>query len=145
MQDHFFGNLRFRENAINLFFFWGGGVKRVPDWGPEHRESNLTVHCLLGWSVACKATGGRTTVQRLVATVWRFGVWWFFRWRGSWTACRSAYCFVFGGDVVDGRHYWWPYGLFQDFWDFSPRRKILENHFPCSGNGKTYLFCFYYK
>ncbi len=46
--------------------------------GPEHRESNLTVLCPLGWKVmACEATGGWTTVQRLVATVWRFGTWWF--------------------------------------------------------------------
>jgi hypothetical protein len=38
--------------------------------------------------------------------VWRFA-WWFFCWRGSWTACQSA----LGGDGVNGHHYWWPCGL----------------------------------
>jgi len=33
--------------------------------------------------------------------------WWFFCWRGSWTAWRSA----LGGDGVDGHHYWWPRGF----------------------------------
>jgi len=28
--------------------------------------------------------------------------WWFFCWRGSWTAWRSP----LGGDGVDGHHYW---------------------------------------
>ena len=91
---------------------------------PEHRESNLTVLCPLGWKwVACEATGGWTTVRRLAATVWRFGTWWFFCWRGSWTACRSA----LGGDGVDGHHYWWPCGLSRRIWVIflQKRRKIL--------------------
>jgi hypothetical protein len=54
------------------------------------------------WPV--RPLGGWTTVQRLAVTVWRFGTWWFFSWRGSWTACWSAW----GGDGVDGHHYWWP-------------------------------------
>ncbi len=34
--------LKWRSRII--LFFW---FKRVPDWGPEQRESNLTVLCLL--------------------------------------------------------------------------------------------------
>ncbi len=34
---------------------------------------------------------GKTIVWRPVATVWRFGAWWF---RGSWIACWSAVWFV---------------------------------------------------
>jgi hypothetical protein len=50
------------------------------------------------------------------------------------TACRSAFWLVFGGDEVDGCHYWWPCGLFLDF---SLRRKILENHLPRGRNGNS--------
>ncbi len=54
--------------------------------------------------MACKATGWGVNYS---AEVWRFGTWWFFSWRGSSKACRSA----LGGEGVDGHRYWWPCGL----------------------------------
>ncbi len=118
----------------NYCFFW---FKRVLDWGPEQRESNLTVLCLLGWwSVAL----GEKLQCRGLRPLYEGS-----EHGGSsveeGTACRSAFGFVFGSDGVDGRHYWWPCGLFLDF---SPRRKILENRLPHGRNGNSEMIVFYY-
>jgi hypothetical protein len=82
------GQIQSIENLKRLYYIRWGGNKwpRRPHW--------------VG-----------TIVQRLVATVWRFA-WWFFCWRGSWTACPSAV----GGDGGDGHHYWWWCGLSQRIW-----------------------------
>ncbi len=75
-----------------VMFFWLGG-SHVEAW---NKESLIRLYSICScWS------GGRTTVQSPGATVWRSGVWWFFCWRGSWTACHSAFWFV------TWWFYWW--------------------------------------
>ncbi len=80
---------------------------------------------------------GKTTVWRPGATVWRSGAWWFFCWRGNWTACCSSFWFVTWWSIAWWFFWWWwsgqapllvtPRGY---FWIFSPRRKIWGNRFP---------------
>ncbi len=118
----------FRHRCIYVFFLvyaGSGSGQSVLIWtDPEHRESKETVLCpLCGVEISgLEGHWGWTTVWRLAATVWRLA-WWFFCWRGSWTAWRSA----LGGDGVDGHHYWWPCGLSQRIWVIflQKRRKIL--------------------
>ncbi len=85
---------------------------------------------------------------RLAATVWRFGTWWFFCWRGSWTACRSALC----GNGVDGHHYWLPCGLsqilgFGGFFSKQKEKNLGEQKFACllasNFRGRPQLRLFY--
>ncbi len=73
-----------------MLFLWLSGFQAEI----QNEESLIRVYSVRdwGWLVACKATGGKTTVLRPAATVWGFGAWWWFR--GSWVACWSAFWFV---------------------------------------------------
>ncbi len=99
-------------NVCFLVYAGSGSEQSVLIWtDPEHRESKKTTLSAGVEISGLEGHWGWTTVWRLVATVWRLA-WWFFCWRGSWTAWRSA----LGGDGVDGHHYWWPCELFQRIW-----------------------------
>jgi hypothetical protein len=115
------------------------------DSKPVKQEVNGTVSpysipWLGWWSVAYRSLGGKLQcggLRPLYEGLERSG-----SFVEEGTACRSAFWFVFGGDGVDGRHYWWPCGLFLDFQDFSMRRKILENCLPQGRDGNSLNKCY---
>ncbi len=114
-----------------MLLFW---FNQVLCRGLEWRESYKTVLCLQLVISGLQGHWGKTTVRRLGATVWRFGVWWFFCWRWSWRACQGAFWFViwwwWSGRLVTA---WGYFGIFRIFlWG----EKNLVNCFLLGGNGK---------
>ncbi len=94
-------------------------------------ESRVRLYSIHSWWLE------KTTVWRPGATVWRSGAWWFFCWRGNWTACCSSFWFVTWWSFAWWFFWWWWSGRLpllvterSYFWIFSPRRKNWGNRFP---------------
>ncbi len=115
------------DHCVNVFFFW---FMRALDLDSQYWSGQIQNIESLKRLYSVRWGGnkwpwrplGVNYGKRLAATVWKLA-WWFFCWRGSWTAWQSA----LGGDGVDGHHYWWLCGLSQRIWVIflQKRRKIL--------------------